>query len=333
MLYSVFRPLLFTLPAEQAHCLSLSMMDKMASFLPTPNLTSNPTQVMGITFPNKVGLAAGLDKNGGHLSALGKMGFGFIEVGTVTPRPQAGNPKPRLFRLPEHQAIINRMGFNNVGVDKLIENVKKSLYQGILGINIGKNKETPNTQANDDYLICLRKVYLYADYITANISSPNTVGLRELQEGDSIKSLISALKEAQVLLSKEFGYKPIVIKIAPDLTDEAIIGLAEIFKSYEIDGVIATNTTLDKTAVNHHRYGQEQGGLSGLPLKEKSTRLIRLLADELAGEVPIIGVGGIISAQGAKDKLAAGASLIQLYSGLIYQGPALVNNILRATEQ
>lgn len=331
MLYQTLRPLLFSLDAEKAHTLSLATLDKTACLLPSPRLQQSPTTVMGIRFPNKVGLAAGLDKNGAHINALGKLGFGFIEVGTVTPRPQAGNPKPRLFRLPSHQAIINRMGFNNDGVEQLVSNVKQANYEGILGINIGKNKDTPNEQAADDYVTCLRAVYAQADYITANISSPNTVGLRELQSDDSIKQLIDTLKAEQAVLSTSFGYKPIVIKIAPDLTDEAIVGLAAIFKAHEVDGIIATNTTIDKSAVATHHLGQEAGGLSGKPLTQQSTHIIRLLADELGGNVPIIGVGGIVNGHDAADKLAAGASLVQLYSGLIYSGPELVKAAIAAT--
>lgn len=332
MFYSAFRPFLFALDAEKSHHLSLAVLDKTACFAPTPNLHSSPTEVMGITFPNKVGLAAGLDKNGAHISALGKFGFGFIEVGTVTPRPQAGNPKPRLFRLPQHHAIINRMGFNNEGVDALVANVKTARYDGVLGINIGKNKDTPNENANEDYLTCLDAVYPLADYITANISSPNTVGLRELQNDDSIKSLIDALKNRQQQLAEHHGYKPIVIKIAPDLTDEAIAGLASIFKAHGIDGVIATNTTIDKTHVADHPLAAEQGGLSGKPLTQQSTHVIRLLHSELGDAVPIIGVGGILSADDATEKLDAGAALVQVYSGLIYQGPQLVRDITNAVK-
>lgn len=332
MFYSAFRPVLFALDAEKAHQLALSVLDKTACFVPSPQLNTSPTKVMGITFPNKVGLAAGLDKNGEHISALGKMGFGFIEVGTVTPLPQNGNPKPRLFRLVENEAIINRMGFNNYGVDALLRNVKKANYDGVIGINIGKNKDTPNERASDDYLYCLDKVYPLADYITANISSPNTVGLRELQGDDSIKQLIDTLKERQAQLAKDFGYKPIVIKIAPDLTDEAVIGLAKIFKQHAIDGVIATNTTIDKTAVEKHSLAQEQGGLSGSPLTKQSTHVIRTLHSELGADVPIIGVGGIMSAADAEEKLTAGASLVQIYSGLIYRGPQLVRDIIKATK-
>lgn len=333
MLYQTLRPFLFSLDAEKAHTLSLSVLDKTACLLPAPTAEQSPTTVMGIRFPNKVGLAAGLDKDAAHLNGLGKLGFGFIEVGTVTPKPQAGNPKPRLFRLENQKAIINRMGFNNGGVEQLVANVKAANYRGVLGINIGKNKDTPNEQAADDYLTCLRAVYPYADYITANISSPNTVGLRELQSDDSIKRLIDALKNEQAKLATAANYKPIVIKIAPDLTDEAIVGLAAIFKSHEIDGVIATNTTIDKTVVAQHRFGQEAGGLSGQPLTQQSTHVIRLLADELAGQLPIIGVGGIISGKDAADKIAAGASLVQLYSGLIYQGPTLIQSAIAATNE
>lgn len=329
MFYSAFRPLLFALDAEKAHTLSLSVLDKTTCLLPKPYLQTAPTQVMGLTFPNRVGLAAGLDKNGAHINALGKMGFGFIEVGTVTPKPQTGNPRPRLFRLPSHQAIINRMGFNNQGIDVLVANVKKSRYDGIIGINIGKNKDTPNSQANADYLACLDKAYPLADYVAVNISSPNTVGLRELQKDDSINYLIDALKERQQQLTKTYGYKPIVIKIAPDLTDAAIIRLADIFKSQAVDGIIATNTTLDKTSIADHLHADEQGGLSGKPLTAQSTHVIRLLASELGEQVPVIGVGGIMTAEDAAEKLAAGARLVQIYSGLIYQGPQLIRDINR----
>ncbi|PIE45316.1 MAG: dihydroorotate dehydrogenase (quinone) [Gammaproteobacteria bacterium] len=331
MFYQAFRPFLFALDAEKAHCLSLAVLDRTSRFVPAPDLSSSPTEVMGITFPNKIGLAAGLDKNGEHIDALGKFGFGFIEVGTVTPRPQTGNPKPRLFRLVRQQAIINRMGFNNKGVDNLVAHVQRVNYSGVLGINIGKNKDTPNNRAADDYLYCLKRVYQYADYIVVNISSPNTVGLRDLQNDDSMVALIDALKMEQDKLTKRFGYKPIAVKIAPDLTDEAVIGLAGIFKSYGVDGIIATNTTINKTSVKSHLNGGEEGGLSGKPLTRQSTHIIRLLADELSGKVPIIGVGGIMTTADAREKLAAGASLIQVYTGLIYKGPQLVRDILAAT--
>ena len=327
MLYSLLKPLLFSMDAERCHRLALDLLDKTSFVLPDVDIHVNPTEVMGITFPNKVGLAAGLDKNAEHLEALGKLGFGFIEVGTVTPRPQQGNAKPRLFRLPEHQAIINRMGFNNVGVNALIENLKKTQYKGVLGINIGKNKDTPNEQAEDDYLLALEAVYPYADYVTVNISSPNTAGLRDLQKNDSIKRLIGHLKEKQRQLSNQLNYKPIVIKIAPDLTDEAVKGLASIFKELVVDGVIATNTTIDKSSVSGHRFAGEQGGLSGLPVKKQSTHIIKLLADELPNTIPIIGVGGISSVSDAIEKINAGASLVQIYSGLIYEGPRLVKQL------
>lgn len=332
MLYSFVRPLIFSQDPEVAHTSTLKLLDRLDCFRPAPVLTQDPVTVMGIDFPNRVGLAAGMDKNGAHISPLGKLGFGFLEVGTVTPRPQDGNPKPRLFRLPEHQGIINRMGFNNGGVDALVENVKQSRqrYAGVLGINIGKNKDTPNENALDDYLIGLRKAYAHADYIAVNISSPNTVGLRELQSADAIKSLLEGLKKEQAILAEQHGYKPIAIKIAPDLSDDAIIELAHIFKAYAIDGVIATNTTIDKTSVAGDKHGEEEGGLSGAPVCEQSTHVIKVLADALDGEIPIIGVGGITSGQDAVDKINAGASLIQLYSGMIYRGPALVKEAVAA---
>ncbi len=335
MLYSFVRPLLFCQEAELNHHFTLKMLDRASCLLPDRALTHRPVTVMGIEFPNCVGLAAGLDKNGAHIVGLGKLGFGFLEVGTVTPVAQSGNPKPRLFRLPAHQAIINRMGFNNDGVDALVANVSatRSRYAGVLGINIGKNKDTPNDRAVNDYLLALRKVYQHADYITANISSPNTVGLRELQSADAIKSLLEGLKNAQVELAANFGYKPIAIKIAPDLSDEALVKLATIFKQFEVDGIIATNTTIDKSAVASARYGTEEGGLSGAPVRAQSTHVIAVLADALGGDIPIIGVGGITSGAEALEKLRAGASLVQLYSGLIYRGPSLVSEVVKACAQ
>ncbi len=328
MLYSLLRPFLFSMQPEQAHHFALSMLDKTNCLRPTPNIYTAPTKVMGLTFPNKVGLAAGLDKNAAHVSALGKMGFGFIEVGTVTPRPQAGNPQPRLFRLPEQQAIINRMGFNNDGVEQLVQNVQQAKYSGILGINIGKNKDTPNENAVDDYLICLEKVYPYADYVTINISSPNTQGLRDLQHEDELKQLLDQLKFAQTQLTEKTGhYRPIAVKIAPDLSDEAVIAIGQTIKNAGMDGVIATNTTIDKTVVAKLQHGSEEGGLSGQPVRDQSTQVIRLLADSLNGELPIIGVGGILSAEDAREKLQAGASLVQVYTGLIYKGFDLVSEL------
>ncbi|MBS9777467.1 MAG: quinone-dependent dihydroorotate dehydrogenase [Gammaproteobacteria bacterium] len=327
MLYKVIKPILFSIDAEKSHSFSLKAFDKAAYFLPEPSIHSCPTKVMGITFPNKIGLAAGLDKNGEHIRALAKLGFGFIEVGTVTPKPQMGNPKPRLFRLKNEKAIINRMGFNNGGVEELVNNVRRNTYNGILGINIGKNKDTPNKNANDDYLTCLEAVYPFADYITANISSPNTAGLRELQNQDSIKSLIDALKEKQSQLTNDFGYKPIVIKIAPDICDETIKGLAKIFTAHDIDGVIATNTTINKISIKGALYANEEGGLSGKPLTQQSTHVIKTLVNELSNNIPVIGVGGIMSTKDAQDKIDAGAKLIQVYSGLIYQGPKFIKTL------
>jgi dihydroorotate dehydrogenase len=285
--------------------------------------------VMGLTFKNPVGLAAGLDKNGDYIDALAALGFGSIEIGTVTPRPQPGNPKPRLFRLPEHQAIINRMGFNNLGIDHLIDQVSKCAYKGVLGINIGKNFDTPIERAADDYLIGLRKAYSAASYITINISSPNTKNLRQLQQSDESRKLIAALKEEQLKLQMEHGkYVPIALKIAPDLTSEDISRLAGLLLEFEVDGVIATNTTIDRLMIGNHPLALENGGLSGSPVKAKSTTVVKRLALELQGKVPIIAVGGIMSAEDAQEKFAAGAQLIQVYSGLIYKGPRLIEDIV-----
>jgi dihydroorotate dehydrogenase len=280
---------------------------------------------MGLQFSNPVGLAAGLDKNGAYIDALASLGFGFIEIGTVTPRPQPGNPEPRLFRLPQAQGIINRMGFNNDGVDALIHNVQQAKFKGILGINIGKNFDTPVEHAADDYLICLRKVYWYASYITVNISSPNTKNLRQLQEKSALNDLLSTLKQEQkILADKHSKYTPIVLKIAPDLEAEQIAEIAELLLKHQVDGVIATNTTLSRAGVEGLPHAAEAGGLSGAPVREKSTSVIQQLSKLLGDAIPIIGVGGILSGQDALEKMHAGASLVQLYSGLIYRGPALV---------
>lgn len=333
MFYSLIRPLLFSQDAETAHHLTLQLLARTDCVRPSVQLTHKPVTVMGLSFPNRIGLAAGLDKNGEYISPLGKLGFGFLEVGTVTPVAQAGNPKPRLFRLPEHQAVINRMGFNNNGVDALVANVQRSRsrYAGVLGINIGKNKETPNERALDDYVLGLQKVYAFADYVTVNISSPNTAGLRELQSIDAIKTLLEGLKKTQNQLAQAHGYKPIAIKIAPDLSDEAVTELATIFKQFAVDGVIATNTTIDKTAVAGAKHSHEEGGLSGKPVREQSTRIIRVLSETLGESIPIIGVGGVLSGKDAQDKLDAGADLVQIYSGLIYQGPGLIKEAVQAT--
>ncbi|MPV86359.1 quinone-dependent dihydroorotate dehydrogenase [Ostreibacterium oceani] len=328
MLYTALRPLLFSLDPEKAHHLALNSLDKLACVLPKPNLETDPVTVMGLRFPNRVGLAAGLDKDGAHVASLAKFGFGFIEVGTVTPLPQSGNPKPRLFRLPSQQALINRMGFNNHGAKQLVDNVSRVQFDGILGVNIGKNKATAADAALTDYITALKTVYPVADYITANISSPNTPGLRSLQDTDSIKVLIDLLKETQSQLSQDYGYKPIVLKIAPDFSEAALLELAQIFKASAIDGVIATNTTIDKSAVSHLPHGDEAGGLSGRPLTAQSTQVIKTLSSVLAGNVPIIGVGGIMSRADAEEKIQAGASLVQLYTGLIYQGPQLISSLV-----
>ncbi len=335
MLYSLLRPLLFQMEPERAHHFTLNMIRRLhtlgLSRLIQPNINTTPTTIMGIEFPNRVGLAAGLDKNGEYIDALAALGFGFIEIGTITPRPQAGNPQPRMFRLPQAQAIINRMGFNNHGVEQLVENVKKSHYKGILGINIGKNADTPMEKATEDYLICLRKVYPYASYITANISSPNTKNLRQLQDSTELGGLLSALKEEQKKLAEQHRkYVPIVLKIAPDLNSEQIKAIAELLLHYTFDGVIATNTTVSRDAVQGLKHGDEAGGLSGAPVREASTAVIMQLAEHLKGEVPIIGAGGILSGEHAQQKIAAGASLVQLYSGLIYRGPALVKESIKA---
>ncbi len=328
-MYPLLRNALFTLPPETAHHLTLSSLNALyrlgLSRLVASPIPADARTAMGLNFPNPVGLAAGLDKNGVCIDGLGALGFGFIEIGTITPRPQPGNPKPRLFRLPEAQAIINRMGFNNEGVDALIENVKRSDYRGILGINIGKNAATPIENAADDYLYCLDRVYPHASYVTVNISSPNTQNLRKLQDEAALDDLLMQLKAEQGKLSDMHGkYVPIALKIAPDMEDEQIAQIAGLLMKHEIDGVIATNTTLSREGVEHLAHGDEAGGLSGAPVRNKSTALIRKLASNLQGALPIIGAGGILSGDDATEKIKAGASLVQLYSGLVYRGPALV---------
>jgi len=292
---------------------------------------SAPRTVMGIAFPNPVGLAAGLDKNGDYIDALAALGFGFIEVGTVTPRPQPGNPKPRLFRLPRAQAIINRMGFNNQGVDYLLANVRRARYRGVLGINIGKNFDTPVERAVDDYVIGLRKVYAYASYVAVNISSPNTPNLRHLQEHDALLALLRTLKAEQQQLAQQHGkYVPLAVKIAPDLSAAAVADIAAILRNQGIDAVIATNTTLARDVVAHLPQGNEAGGLSGAPLTGRATEVVHQLHAVLQGDVPIIAVGGIMTAADAVAKARAGASLVQLYSGFIYRGPALITEVAQA---
>ncbi|WP_210395204.1 quinone-dependent dihydroorotate dehydrogenase [Motiliproteus sediminis] len=328
MNYSTLQSLLFRLQPETAHSLSLRGLDALELTGLSQLLCKRvdaPVSVMGITFPNAVGLAAGLDKNGEHIDGLAALGFGFIEVGTVTPRPQPGNPQPRLFRIPERRAIINRMGFNNKGVDYLLQQVDKSRFDGVLGINIGKNFDTPVERATEDYLLCLRKVYSRASYVTVNVSSPNTPGLRNLQFGESLNELLAALKTEQQRLARFYGrYVPIAVKIAPDMSDEEIDLVAQALRQHELDAVIATNTTLSREGVEHSSVAGEAGGLSGDPVRGKSTHVIARLADALQGALPIIGVGGIADGDSAREKIAAGASLIQLYSGFIYRGPPLI---------
>lgn len=334
MLYPLLRPLLFSLDAEHAHELTLGTLAKHPGLVPQQRIAANPVRVMGIDFPNPVGLAAGLDKNGAAIDGLARLGFGFIEIGTITPRPQPGNPKPRMFRLPQANAIINRMGFNNLGLDALIENVKRSRWVregGILGINIGKNADTPIERATDDYLIGLRGAHPYARYITVNISSPNTKNLRQLQGADELNQLLGALDAERRKLDAAAGrVVPIALKIAPDLDPEQIEAIADATVRHRIDALIATNTTLSRTGVENLPHGGEAGGLSGAPVYEKSTAVLRALAQRLDGRVPLIGVGGITEGAHAKAKIDAGAQLVQLYSGLIYRGPALVADAARA---
>jgi dihydroorotate dehydrogenase len=332
-MYPLLRPLLFSLDPETAHHATLDALKTAHSIglLCAKHPAANPRAVMGLTFPNPVGLAAGLDKNGEYIDALAALGFGFIEVGTVTPRPQPGNPKPRMFRLPEAQGIINRMGFNNLGVDALVENVRRAKYKGILGINIGKNFDTPIEKAACDYLIGLRKVYTHASYVAINISSPNTKNLRQLQGGDELDSLLEQLKAEQENLANLHGkYVPLAVKIAPDLDPEQIQQIAALLIRHRIDGVIATNTTLSREGVENLTHGDEAGGLSGAPVREKSTAIIRELAAALNGTLPIIGVGGILSGADAVEKIQAGAALVQIYSGMIYRGPDLVGETIKA---
>lgn len=327
MLYSLAKSLLFQLDPERSHHLALTLLKYTTPFLHYP-LPHYPTQVMGIDFPNPVGLAAGLDKNAAYVAALAQLGFGFIEVGTVTPRPQTGQPKPRLFRLPEKQALINRMGFNNVGIEQLIDNLTKQHYHGILGINIGKNADTPLENALSDYQSAFARVYPYASYVTVNISSPNTQGLRDLQQAIYLKPLLEQLKQQQARLAQNYQrYVPLVIKLSPDLDEQQLEFVAEQLMVHEIDGVIAVNTTLSRQGVEGSSYEHECGGLSGAPLTQRSTEVIKQLHQILAGKIPIIASGGIMSAQDAKEKLNVGASLIQLYTGLIYQGPGLIRQI------
>lgn len=336
-MYSLLRKALFTLDAETSHDLSLDILGaaerlRLLSVF-SPKIPSDPVSILGLTFENPVGLAAGLDKNGDYFNALGQFGFGFVEIGTITPKPQSGNDKPRMFRLEDEAAIINRMGFNNKGVDYLVERVKRRRYTGILGINIGKNKVTSEEDALNDYRCAMEAVYPHADYITVNISSPNTPGLRNLQFGDNLKLLLEGLKEAQQQLSQLHNtYKPILVKIAPDMSEDDIKSVAATLLANEIDGVVATNTTLDRAAVANSQYANEAGGLSGAPLTNASTEVIAQLRSHV-GQLPIIGVGGIMQGSDAVEKIHAGADLVQLYSGFIYKGPELVRDARRAIHE
>jgi dihydroorotate dehydrogenase len=336
-MYSLARKLLFLLDPETAHDFSLKMLtaaDRLGILsLLTPRRADEAVSVMGLKFPNRIGLAAGLDKNGDYYNTLGKLGFGFVEIGTVTPKPQLGNSRPRLYRLPKHDAIINRMGFNNKGVDYLVERVRQRRFSGVLGINIGKNKQTAEEQALDDYCVAMAAVYPYADYITVNISSPNTPGLRQLQFGDNLQRLLSGLKHKQQKLHTcHKRYVPIAVKIAPDLTDKEIRQIAGCLVDNNIDGVIATNTTLNRDAVARDILAVEQGGLSGAPLQPLSNHVIRQLRHEIGSQLPIIGVGGICRGIDAVEKLNAGADLVQLYTGLIYRGTGLISEVGKALQ-
>lgn len=334
-MFSVLRSLLFQLPPEVAHGLALESARAAEKAGLIQRVWSppvgRPVELMGLTLPNAVGLAAGLDKNARYIDALGALGFGFLEVGTVTPRPQPGNPRPRLFRLAEYEAIINRMGFNNQGLATLVANIRRSHYDGVLGVNVGKNRDTPMEEATGDYIAGIERVWPLADYITVNVSSPNTPGLRDLQFGDSLRRLLGAIRTRQEALATEHGhYVPIAVKVAPDMDDAAIRFMADTLVESGLDGVIATNTTLDHSSVVRHPQGEEAGGLSGRPLAGRSTEVIAALDAALGGRLPIIGVGGITDGETAAEKIRAGASAVQLYSGLIYRGPELVREAVEA---
>jgi dihydroorotate dehydrogenase len=337
-MYSLVRKALFSLSPETAHELSLDMMGAAQRLrllsLFSPDIKDNEIDFAGVTLSNPVGLAAGLDKNGDYIDALGELGFGFIEIGTITPRPQPGNPHPRLFRIPEAGAIINRMGFNNKGVDHLVEQVKKRKWQGTLGINIGKNFDTPVENALDDYIICMQKVYDHADYIAVNLSSPNTPGLRDLQFGESLRQLLKGLKAEQKALAEKFEkHVPVFVKIAPDMTDEEMIETANTFIEFEIDGIIGTNTTITRDVVSGLQNSEEMGGLSGAPVFDLTTEKLAVLTQALQGKIPVIGVGGINSGERAKDKILAGATAVQVYSGFIYEGPKLIKDSAQAISE
>jgi dihydroorotate dehydrogenase len=333
--YALVRPFLFCLDAERAHDLGLAAIETAYRTRLEPLLAARPqplpVRAFGLSFPNPVGLAAGLDKNGAHVDALAALGFGFIEVGTTTPRPQPGNPKPRMFRLPEVEGVINRLGFNNDGVDALVRNVERARFGGVLGINIGRNKDTPNERAVEDYLTCLERVYARASYVTVNISSPNTQGLRDLQQEETLKRFIGTLREAQERLAAQHGARtPMLLKIAPDLSEAEQDAIAEVAIASGIDGLVCTNTTIDRTAVAGRRYAGESGGLSGKPLFATSTAVLRGMARRLGGRIPLVGVGGIVTGGDAAAKIDAGASVVQFYTGMIYRGPALIGECVEA---
>ncbi len=334
-MYNLARELLFKLSPETSHELALDLIGAGGRLglngLMVRNPSSLPVQVMGLEFPNPVGLAAGLDKNGEAINGLSQLGFGFIEIGTVTPRAQPGNPKPRIFRLPEADALINRMGFNNQGVDALLARVDAAQFDGVLGINIGKNFDTPVERAVDDYLLCLEKVYSRASYVTVNVSSPNTPGLRSLQFGESLKALLDSLRLRRESLQALYGKRvPLAIKIAPDMSDEEVALVAQALVETGMDAVIATNTTLGRDGVAGLAHADEAGGLSGAPVREKSTHTVKVLAEALGGRLPIIAAGGIIEGRDAAQKIEAGASLVQIYTGFIYRGPALIREAVDA---
>jgi dihydroorotate dehydrogenase len=335
-LYPLFRPLLFAADPELAHDVALAGLDTAARLgvarLAAPRLPEAPIEVMGLRFPNRVGLAAGLDKNAAHLDGLATLGFGFLEAGTVTPRAQPGNARPRLFRLVEAQALVNRLGFNNDGVDAFVANVRRTSWHGVLGINIGRNFDTPNERAADDYVTCLRAVAQSASYVTINVSSPNTRGLRELQAEEALAALLARVTAERDRLADRLGrHIPLALKVAPDLDDDALRAIAALVVHTRVDAVIATNTTIARDGVEGVRHASETGGLSGAPLRARALAVLSVLAKALDGAVPIIGVGGILSGADARDRIAAGATLIQLYTGLIYRGPELVAECVRAT--
>jgi dihydroorotate dehydrogenase len=332
MLYSLARPLLFALDPETAHRLTLQLAQALKFAF--PRVPAHPVRVMNLDFPNPVGLAAGLDKNGEHVDALSALGFGFLEIGTVTPRPQPGNPKPRLFRLPRADALINRLGFNNDGVEALLANLSRASYRGVLGVNIGRNFDTPNERAADDYALCLERVYGVASYVALNVSSPNTPGLRALQDERNLDGLLARLAALRERLAGSYGKRvPLALKVAPDLEPAQIREIAAAVRRHGMDAVIATNTTLARDGVAGLRHAEEAGGLSGAPIRKRATGVLAAFAAELKGEVPLIGAGGILSGADAAEKIAAGAALVQLYTGLVYRGPGLVAECVSALRE